>query len=508
MQLQCLTCKARRSGLKIAKPSDLIANYNMRPSLCEDGTNVPIGTKFIVEHGRRVLPWYIPAASKAPSDWKDKWKKLRDRFESIIDAGCVMECFLIQRRIPQSRQDHEDFPRVLQSRKMFRRCNGLWIQPSNLFSPTGEPLVGLFPFNNVRGEPMLNSKNQPVAFRLGSFHYFDINHEIESELESTFQIRRQLIELAKDGTNLIYQLPSEVACSLWRNVLSGFSKTENKDDSLWYDALFQLSLVQQPGSPLCSTRYDWKENGSIGLVGRGLFPRLPDFDSSTSFEAPRIPRDEDYPMAYYAKLPDLARASVAAIDEILQLASVAATAAETKTPQIAVETEKMQSTATAKSLQELLEETCKAKTNDEKGRTLEELVTALFSTIPGFRIWGSRVITETEEIDLQIGNGSSHFIFHKEEAIILAECKYWAKKCGKNEFVVFRSKIENRNARCSLGFLISWNGFADTITKEMLRGSHERLLIVPIDGSQIQEAVQKNSFADLIESAWNKATMI
>jgi hypothetical protein len=480
----------------------------MRPSLCEDGTNVAVGTKFIMEHGRRILPWYIPAASKAPSDWKDKWKKLRDRFENIIDEGCTMECFLIQRRIPQSRPDHEDFPGILKTRQMFRRCNGLWIQPSNLFSLNGEPLIGLFPFNNVRGEPMLNSQNQPVAFRLGSFHYFDINCEIGSESESTFQTRRRLIDLAKDATNLIYQLPSEIACSLWRNVLSGFSKTENKDDSLWYDALFQLSLLQQPGSPLFTTRYDWKENGYIGLVGKGLFPRLPDFDFSTSLDAPKTPKDEDYPMAYYAKLPDLARASVAAIDEILQLEKVSVSAVETKIIQTAVETENRQSTATTKSLQELLEETIKAETNAEKGKTLEKLVTALFSTVAGFRIWKNNIITETEEIDLEIGNGSSHFIFHKEEAIILAECKNWSKKCGKNEFVVFRSKIENRNARCSLGFLISWNGFADTITKEMLRGSHERLLIVPIDGKQIQEAVKSNSFSDLIESAWNKATMI
>lgn len=419
-----------------------------------------------------------------------------------------MECFLIQRRIPQSRPDHEDFPGILKTRQMFRRCNGLWIQPSNLFSLNGEPLIGLFPFNNVRGEPMLNSQNQPVAFRLGSFHYFDINCEIGSESESTFQTRRRLIDLAKDATNLIYQLPSEIACSLWRNVLSGFSKTENKDDSLWYDALFQLSLLQQPGSPLFTTRYDWKENGYIGLVGKGLFPRLPDFDFSTSLDAPKTPKDEDYPMAYYAKLPDLARASVAAIDEILQLEKVSVSAVETKIIQTAVETENRQSTATTKSLQELLEETIKAETNAEKGKTLEKLVTALFSTVAGFRIWKNNIITETEEIDLEIGNGSSHFIFHKEEAIILAECKNWSKKCGKNEFVVFRSKIENRNARCSLGFLISWNGFADTITKEMLRGSHERLLIVPIDGKQIQEAVKSNSFSDLIESAWNKATMI
>lgn len=161
----------------------------MRPSLCEDGTNVAVGTKFIIEYGRRVLPWYNPTESKAPSDWKDKWRKLRDRFEKAIDDGCKMECFLIQRRIPQSRTDHEDFPGVLQSKQMFRRCNGLWIQPSHLFSPTGEPLVGLFPFNNVRGEPILNKQNQPIAFRLGAFHYYDVCHEIGLESESIFQTR-------------------------------------------------------------------------------------------------------------------------------------------------------------------------------------------------------------------------------------------------------------------------------------------------------------------------------
>lgn len=289
----------------------------MRPSLCEDGTNVAIGTKFIIDHGRKVLPWYTPAEGEAPSDWKEKWKKLRERFEKIIDEGCKMECFLIQRRIPQSKAGHQEYPGVLQSLKTFRTCNGLWIEPSRLNSPTWEPLIGLFPFNNVRDEPMLNSQNQPVAFRLGLFHHFHICHEIGLESDSHFQKRSQLIELAKDATNLIYQLPAEIACWLWRNVPSGFSKTENADDSLWFDALFQISLQQHPGGPLFTRRYDWKDNSYIGLVGNGLFPRLPDFDASTSLDPPKVPKDEDYPMAYYAKLPDLARASVAAIDEIL-----------------------------------------------------------------------------------------------------------------------------------------------------------------------------------------------
>lgn len=303
-------------------------------------------------------------------------------------------------------------------------------------------------------------------------------------------MRSRLIELAKDATNLVYQLPSEIACSLWRNVPSGFSKAENADDSLWYDSLFQLAMLQQPSSPLFTTRYDWEDNSYIGLVGDGLFPRLPDFEFSTSLDAPKIPKDEDYPMAYYAKLPDLARASVAAIDEILQLENAFVNAVRTK------------------NLQQLLEATNKAKASGEKGRTLEELVAGLFETIPGFTIDERRVKTETEEIDLYIVNGSNDPKLQREEAIVLAECKNWSAKCGKNEFVEFKSKMENRRTRCSLGFLISWNGFADTITKEMLRGSHERLLIVPIDGKQIHDAVKDQSFFNLIISEWNKATMV
>jgi hypothetical protein len=161
-------------------------------------------------------------------------------------------------------------------------------------------------------------------------------------------------------------------------------------------------------------------------------------------------------------------------------------------------------------LKRLLEAKNNANTPDEKGRTLEELVAGLFSSIAGFAVDNSdkRVKTETEEIDLTVSNGSDDPRLKREEAIILAECKNWSSKCGKNEFVEFRSKMENRKGRCSLGFLISWNGFAETITKEMLRGSHERLLIVPLDGKQIQDAVRNGSFFNVIMSAWNSAIMI
>ena len=96
----------------------------------------------------------------------------------------------------------------------------------------------------------------------------------------------------------------------------------------------------------------------------------------------------------------------------------------------------------------------------------------------------------------------------REGAVILAECKNWSGKCGKNEFVVFRSKLENRSQRTTLGFLISWNGFADTVSKEMLRGSREDLLIVPLAGDDLRRAVRDGDFSSVMLRAWDRAVAL
>lgn len=149
----------------------------------------------------------------------------------------------------------------------------------------------------------------------------------------------------------------------------------------------------------------------------------------------------------------------------------------------------------------------KGKSTDEKGRALEELMCKLFETIPGFKV-AERVRTATEEIDILILNDSADTRLRRESAILLAECKNWTSKCGKDEVVIFREKIENRNRRCSLGFLISWNGFADTVTKELLRGTREGTLIVLLDGKQVRAAVRDGNFIDVLLTAWNGAVTL
>lgn len=141
---------------------------------------------------------------------------------------------------------------------------------------------------------------------------------------------------------------------------------------------------------------------------------------------------------------------------------------------------------------------------DEKGRSLEELCSRLFESVDGFTITG-RVRTATEEIDISIVNNSDDPRLRRESALVLAECKNWSGKCGKNEFVIFREKLENRNRRCTLGFLISWNGFATTVTKEMLRGSREDILIVPVTGKDVRTAVRESDFRKMLVECWERA---
>ncbi|WP_374636098.1 restriction endonuclease [Agrobacterium salinitolerans] len=161
----------------------------------------------------------------------------------------------------------------------------------------------------------------------------------------------------------------------------------------------------------------------------------------------------------------------------------------------------------ANSLDGLVNAVDGATSADEKGRALEELCARLFSSVPGFVV-KQRIRTETEEIDISVVNGSSEPRLAREGAVILVECKNWSGRCGKNEFVIFHEKMQNRSRRCSLGFLVSWNGFTETVTKEMLRGSREELVVVPLTGADIRAAVREDNFTTALLNYWDKAVAL
>lgn len=144
-----------------------------------------------------------------------------------------------------------------------------------------------------------------------------------------------------------------------------------------------------------------------------------------------------------------------------------------------------------------------------KGKALETFIGALFSSIEGFVEVGRNINTQTEEIDITFRNESHHPTWQKESSLILVECKNWlSKRVGKDEFVLFKEKIENRAGRCRLGFLICVEQFAKTITKEMLRSSKGEPLVVLIDGEKLQQLVRSQDRNQLLLDFLTAATLV
>jgi hypothetical protein len=60
----------------------------------------------------------------------------------------------------------------------------------------------------------------------------------------------------------------------------------------------------------------------------------------------------------------------------------------------------------------------------------------------------------------------------------------------------------------SCGFLVSWNGFADTVTSEMLGGTEGDLLVVPMTGSDLRAAVRVGDFAERLKGFHEAAVLL
>lgn len=76
-------------------------------------------------------------------------------------------------------------------------------------------------------------------------------------------------------------------------------------------------------------------------------------------------------------------------------------------------------------------------------------------------------------------------------SLTLVEARHWqSQRVGKNEYVQFYRKLETRGGHCQLGFLICTERFAETLHREALRDSKDRLRVVPIDGADLQRLVE------------------
>lgn len=141
-------------------------------------------------------------------------------------------------------------------------------------------------------------------------------------------------------------------------------------------------------------------------------------------------------------------------------------------------------------IRQLWSEVRSEENSQRKGKLLEDLMIRVFKTLPGFNAITPRGRTKDEEIDLIIRNESPDAFWSRESSqYILVECKNWSKPVGPEELIVFRNKLENRGARCRLGFFIALGGFTKGFDSHAATFRKDPLLIVPMSREDIDQLV-------------------
>lgn len=129
----------------------------------------------------------------------------------------------------------------------------------------------------------------------------------------------------------------------------------------------------------------------------------------------------------------------------------------------------------------------------KKGTHLEQMMLALWCSIPGFENTKVNSRTSDEEIDLVVINQSQDEFWKKESSIFLIECKNWITKVNPKEIDRFFQKIERRRGRCSLGFFIAPEGFTVGVETTLLANRREDKLIVLVDKEDLQNLARAAS---------------
>lgn len=288
-------------------------SFFTRPQpLYADGTNLSYETQFVAGFTSRVLPWYLPSESVAPGNWEEKWDTVRRRFETVVDNLPPVHGRVKQTRVPAFNYPPEHLSDDLTG--VFLGTPGLQLEPARLSPVNSLPLAPVFCIKGAQGDLVTNS-GSPEPFRFGLRRYHTLTTDEAARRTQHDWIVRFKGVLGEAG-HLLYSLPAPVASSLWQNWQSGFSKRTNSAVSLWLDALFELSWQNEPGSALFADRYYSEGAYSVQLFGTGLFPLIPKGVRGESL----IATEADYPPSFISNLNDVARASVAGVDELLSRA--------------------------------------------------------------------------------------------------------------------------------------------------------------------------------------------
>lgn len=109
-----------------------------------------------------------------------------------------------------------------------------------------------------------------------------------------------------------------------------------------------------------------------------------------------------------------------------------------------------------------------ARSNQEKGRSLETFFSALVECSHGLTVLDTRLRTQDQEIDLVLKNAVERgFWTALQSPVILVECKNWSDPVGIPEARVFESKLRELGSHGRLGVFLAMNGVTSAFSSHL-----------------------------------------
>ena len=141
----------------------------------------------------------------------------------------------------------------------------------------------------------------------------------------------------------------------------------------------------------------------------------------------------------------------------------------------------------------------------KKGVMFENFVTILFRNM-GYKAIMKRVKDQSlNEVDLIVRNDINDSFLSDFGQYILIECKNKPNEnISKNDYILFRSKLENTGGLSNIGFLFTTSKMAKTAYIEAVRDSHGKRKIFFVDDQGIYELLNaddmKEKLKEIIDS--------
>lgn len=141
-------------------------------------------------------------------------------------------------------------------------------------------------------------------------------------------------------------------------------------------------------------------------------------------------------------------------------------------------------------LQRLWREAQTADNPQRKGKLLEDLVVAMFRSVPELGSVASvNRRSDIEEIDVVVRNDCATAPWNKEGAYFLVECKNWSRPTDRAELDVFTAKLRRRKGRCGVGFLVAPGGFTQALRDCARRDAHQEPYVILLGRAEIEEFI-------------------